>query len=795
MQPRKSSIHQQSELDDDNIAHASNSKKQKSNMPPTRTRSSASAFENDSVSNVSDNITVEGLRSVATNITAASMETVKASNRKALPVLAEVTISSGSNPSKPPNNTVKFSSVSNDSDKSISKKTKSSSQNYETKKTTGWTKFRRAFKPFKASTSSQVASKKKTLSSSAKLAPQGANRPRVQSHDLTVALTDAELVNEKPSKLQRSKSSGDQLRARSINRAQQQKNLDRVVRGRFDGMDILTLGCVLFENTPATSHQKLDCSYESSKSENEFNKSSKPWNGTLHSVTGRSTFYSPADMVKDMLWTSGGRATPEMILEGSSPGPEDRWSVQIETLHKLNYEFSSNNKHNGLGPPPPALQPISTDDNTASTTTDENDSPVVSTHKLWTSLWGSDGVPSGQPNRDLITQVGNNLAEEASSGNGNDDIIDSDNSSPDDPLLSLAANSNVPIDIDEDTFIVTTREHLISIQEIAAVSISEGRFDTALRILEKLLAGLASDAKDEKRFVRGATFHNIGLIHLWQGEYTQANFAFAEALKERRKTMPQDHMDLYVTQSRRSQCLFALEEFDKAACILEECLRMVPYEDAVIRAKILNNLAIVYYHKHDSPKALRLLAQALEHQREWLDGPVKRESIVYDASVSLANMGKLYLERSDIALCNSVYEEALLLQTSIFQKENPIVTQTYINLAWTKALSGQSAAALRLLDSCLRVQTDAYGADASATVETAGWMAHLYSRVERYEDALPLYLRIRQWQKQHLKVDAPLFYITGNYTSTHPSVRQVKDCIKRIKEKVGPQTAVSSAWM
>jgi len=93
------------------------------------------------------------------------------------------------------------------------------------------------------------------------------------------------------------------------------------------------------------------------------------------------------------------------------------------------------------------------------------------------------------------------------------------------------------------------------------------------------------------------------------------------------------HMDLAATQCRQAQCLFALERFDEAADILESCLKIAPSEDAVIRAKILNNLAMVYCHKQEVSKALRFLPQALEQQQEWLDGPPKRESIAYDASV------------------------------------------------------------------------------------------------------------------------------------------------------------------
>jgi hypothetical protein len=71
-------------------------------------------------------------------------------------------------------------------------------------------------------------------------------------------------------------------------------------------------------------------------------------------------------MVKHMLWTSGGRSKPEMILEGFSPGTRDRWTVEMEgtTGQNLKYEFTY--ALDNLAPPP-ALQQIPIDEHTACT--------------------------------------------------------------------------------------------------------------------------------------------------------------------------------------------------------------------------------------------------------------------------------------------------------------------------------------------------------------------------------------------------------------------------------------------
>lgn len=105
----------------------------------------------------------------------------------------------------------------------------------------------------------------------------------------------------------------------------------------------------------------------------------------------------------------------------------------------------------------------------------------------------------------------------------------------------------------------------------------------------------------------------------------------------------------------------ALESYDDAVNSLEYALGMTPAENAT-RAKILNNLGAVHYQRGDLTLALESFTSALEIQRQWLEGPVRREPIVYDASVSLTNMGKVYNDKNDYELAFYVLEEACLVR-------------------------------------------------------------------------------------------------------------------------------------
>jgi tetratricopeptide (TPR) repeat protein len=145
-----------------------------------------------------------------------------------------------------------------------------------------------------------------------------------------------------------------------------------------------------------------------------------------------------------------------------------------------------------------------------------------------------------------------------------------------------------------------------------------------------------------------------------QGDFDHALESFQKAVRVRTECLSQNHPDVAVSLVRQGTAYFALENFEKGIDSFHTALHMSPTEDAT-RAKILNNLGVAYYLQDNHKKALKALTGALEIQRQWLDGPVRREAIVYDASVTLGNMGNIYLRKTDFDLAYFVYEEACLV--------------------------------------------------------------------------------------------------------------------------------------
>jgi len=512
----------------------------------------------------------------------------------------------------------------------------------------------------------------------------------------------------------------------TVARQQQAMDDDRI-RGRFDGIDILSLGGA-YLTVPSSA---VASSGEAS------DDMLPPWDRAMEcKFTGEPPQESPAEIVLHAVWASSGRDPPEIILDGIGPGPDGRWSVRVvkstsekaieETTPEKSPISSTAVWWNFDSTPPPQLQPTRSHDDSLSD--DDGRSPVLLLRQL---LWGTthDTTPAD------VTR-----AEAA---------VSTHSSEHSDPMLDVATRCSIPIDIDDDTLIISTREHIQALHDLASASIAERKFEHALRMFQSLLKGLDSVTDPDLRFVKGTTLHNMGVLQLWMGQTSNAAATFSQALDERIKQLPSKHPDLAVTLSRKAAACFGVGRFGEAIAGLKEALAIIP-PDHLIRAKLLNNLGVIYYFQNDFGGALREFTSGLEIQRDWLEGPVRREMTVYDTAVTLSNMGKVYVETSDNEIASYLYEEALLLETAIFRKDHDLVLTTLTSLAMAKAQKEHFGKALQILQGCLRSQNNRFGVLSAESMNTVGLCSCFHARQGDYENALKCLLTVRKWQKAHL---------------------------------------------
>ena len=409
------------------------------------------------------------------------------------------------------------------------------------------------------------------------------------------------------------------LRDRSKVSALRRMKMDDAMRGRMDGMDVLSLGPARLASI-RRSQVLDDCdSY----------------------VESMNPALTPAKMVSDMILMSAGRDPPEMVLEGFIPGGDDRWRVSMEEPLVFPQE--------PVGFPTERTGSVS-----APSTASDDCGSSLSCPALAASECGS-SLTCGED--DLSNLMGSMWGLEKPPPThvlASPEPIDDD-------VLKMASACNVPIDVDEEAFMVETSEHLRSVHDIASIYLCRQDYEGALTIFNKILKGLKLKHEEKPHFVIGSTLHNIGVVHMWQGRFSEALATLDQAVTIRIAVLPSKHPDIAVSLVRKALAEFALNRLQDSADSFGKALALCPTKNAT-RAKILNNIGVVQYQAKHFIQALQAFAGALEIQRQWLEGPVRRESIIFDATTTLQNMGKFYVTKCDFGTGLDVFQEAMVVR-------------------------------------------------------------------------------------------------------------------------------------
>jgi len=531
-----------------------------------------------------------------------------------------------------------------------------------------------------------------------------------------------------------------------------QHAMDQVIRGRLDGIDVLSLGPASRTSLPIAS-SKAKARVPGVVEKTESSSSDSTIFDPLHiSFTNLQSLTSPAKIIDEMIWASAGMDQTEIIFEGFYPGGSDRWGVQIATLPPQSQSQSPPEEQNTKVSPKDYDPYISAslaadnndgDESAASNTTDNEGSTNLPVADLWDSLWGMVTTPPPIPSY-MKTFF-----------------------SEDEEDQQFAATCNVPIDLDDDAFIIDSSKHVNSIHELVMVPLQARHFDSAISIFEKLHRGL--DGNMKFFHLVASTSHNIGMIQLCQGKYKEAVQSFRRAVEIRKECLPTDHPDIAVSLQREGMAHFALGSVVEALKCFEAALAICTSMDNT-RAKMLNNIGVARYQLEDYPQALKSFTSALEIQRPWLDGPVRRESIVYSASTILSNMGKVYLREGDHDMAYFLFEEACLMQTSMFRKDHDVVLCSMDNMARAHAKNENYAEALRIFASLHRSQEGRFGPNHEACIETLGMVGISHFNLLDYEEAEKCMKAVESWQIHK-----------GGMGQTHRSVKITTDHLQQIK--------------
>ncbi len=517
--------------------------------------------------------------------------------------------------------------------------------------------------------------------------------------------------------------------------------VDDNIRGRFHGIDMLYLGDGRFTSSVAATVAPWDTPF-------------------AYTFTGQPPHWPPQRIVEEMLLSSSGRNTPEIILDGFMPGPDGRWIVQVD-IPRENISIAANNtttlQSKRLLDCSSDLSKSVDQPTHAVASRDEYNSDQSSL-QLQQVIWGSE-----------MPQI---------------HLTDSRNDSDEDAIHVLASRCSIPIDTDNNSFLIGSKEHITAVHDVISVTLAKGQFADTCRILNFILRGIPTVTDPDLRYFRGALLHNLGIVQLWQEEeHLKAARSIQEAIHERQKSLPPKHPDIVASFVRKGDACFVVGDIKGAICALESALSLSSPEH-LVRAIVLNNLGVAYYFDRGGKLALEEFMKSLAIQRSWLESTMRRETTVYYAAITLCNMGKVYLELAEFDLSLHAYEEAVLLLTSVFSKDHDMVLSCLSSLAVAKSQKGDLDHGLQILQGCLRSQNNRFGEMSTASIETVGLIGCLHAKKGEFGAAIKNLSIVRKWQKIHL-------------SPQHHSSQKIKESIKLLENRLGivRSPSVAKVWV
>ena len=229
---------------------------------------------------------------------------------------------------------------------------------------------------------------------------------------------------------------------------------------------------------------------------------------------------------------------------------------------------------------------------------------------------------------------------------------------------------------------------------------------------------------------------NLGSLYEAQGEYEQAKQLYSEAL------------DILQEQGNYADAIARLNDlagihhvqghYEQAIELYNQSLEI--YEDGkdtdiATYASTINLLAGTYHAQEKYAEAEKKYLEALDIRRNLKElGESNR-----DVAISLNNLGLLYADQRRPDQAKSYYEQALLIQKSLFGEINLDIATTLNNLALLFYSQHNLPEAEKSLEATLKIRQKLLGKNHPDVAGSLNNLAGIYKAQGRFAEALPLY--------------------------------------------------------
>lgn len=218
--------------------------------------------------------------------------------------------------------------------------------------------------------------------------------------------------------------------------------------------------------------------------------------------------------------------------------------------------------------------------------------------------------------------------------------------------------------------------------------LKRNEFDYALEVLEDILQDQRETKGEDSQYLEGLIIHNIGVVHMLNGNYTLASPAFKEAVRVKKIAFGEDHPEVAVSLVESGIQLFANEQFNDALDVLNDALkiRVQAYGSSSPKvAMVLNNIGCVHFEMGNRLAALATFQEAYEIQQLALGSSQKADLDLLHSATILSNIGYIKLQVKNYDEARIVLEEAMLVLQSVLGDDHRYIKDTMSNLEFANA--------------------------------------------------------------------------------------------------------------
>ena len=216
-----------------------------------------------------------------------------------------------------------------------------------------------------------------------------------------------------------------------------------------------------------------------------------------------------------------------------------------------------------------------------------------------------------------------------------------------------------------------------------------------------------------------ASYNDIGVVYLDQGDYPKALDYHFKALEIFEKALGKDHPNTASSYNNiggvfddQGNYTKALEYYFKALEIREKVLG-TEHSDT---AQSYNNIGVVYWEQGDYPKALEYYFKALEIDEKVLGKDHPGTATDYN------NIGKVYDDQGDYPKALEYNFKALEIKEKVLGKDHPATATSYNNIGSLYYHQGDYPKALEYLNKALEIRKKKLGPNQPNTKNTQEWI-------------------------------------------------------------------------